>query len=103
MVFHNGPKYHYRFVIKELANTEKYKTFSVWKTKEVKIIDKYYKKKSRKPCLQFIDSVRFMTCSLSGLGDNIAREIHNIECKYGHDNKKGEICRIKYKDVDCCL
>ena len=44
-----------------------------------------------------------MACSLSGLGDNIAREIHNIECKYGHDNKKGEICRIKYKDVDCCL
>ena len=115
MVFHNGPKYHYHFVIKELANnfegrfnclgknTEKYKTFSVWKTKEVKIIDKYYKKKSRKPCLQFIDSVRFMACSLSGLGDNIAREIHNIECKYGHDNKKGEICRIKYEDVDCCL
>ena len=52
MVFHNGSIYDYHFIIKELAkesegefncpgkNTEKYKTFSVPITKEVKRVDK---------------------------------------------------------------
>ena len=37
---------------------------------------------------QFMDSVRFMTSSLSNLVDNLAEEIHKINCKYGCDNKK---------------
>ena len=38
--------------------------------------------------LQFIDSARFMTSSLSNVIDNLAERIHNIKCKYRHDNKK---------------
>ena len=26
-----------------------------------------------------------------------------IKCKYGHDDKKCETCRIKYKGCECCL
>ena len=38
--------------------------------------------------LQFIDSARFMTSSLPNVIDNLAEWIHNIKCKYRHDNKK---------------
>ena len=37
--------------------------------------------------LQFIDSARFMTSSLSNVVDNLAERIHKIKCKYRHDNK----------------
>ena len=39
----------------------------------------------------------------SNLVDNLAKGIHNIRCKYGHDNEKCEACGIKYKDFECCL
>ena len=38
--------------------------------------------------LQFIDSARFMTSSLSNVIDNLPERIHKIKCKYRHDNKK---------------
>ena len=38
---------------------------------------------------------------LSNLVDNLADRIHKI--KYGHDNKKCEMCEIKYKDCGCYL
>ena len=41
-----------------------------------------------------------MTSSLSNLVDNLAAGVHNIECKYGHFNKKCEKFQIKYKDCD---
>ena len=44
-----------------------------------------------------------MASSLSNLVDNLAKGIHNIECKYGHDNEKCETWGIKYKDFECCL
>ena len=47
--------------------------------------------------LQFIDSASFMASSLSNLVNNLSEEIHRIKCKYGHDDKKCEICGIKYK------
>ena len=47
--------------------------------------------------LQFTDSARFMASSLSNLVNNLSDEIHRIKCKYGHDDKKCEICGIKYK------
>ena len=62
MSFHNGSNYDYRLIIKELAkdvetkfnfiaeNFEKYKTFSLQITKDVKEIEKK-RKKSRKPYL----------------------------------------------------
>ena len=39
-----------------------------------------------------------MVSSLSNLVNNLAREIHNIKCKHGHDDEKCEIRGIKYKD-----
>ena len=39
-----------------------------------------------------------MTSSLSNFVDNLAGGIHEIKCKYGHDNKKCETCGIKNKD-----
>ena len=40
-----------------------------------------------------------MASSLSNLANNISEGIHNIKCKYEHDDKKREICRIKYKCI----
>ena len=44
-----------------------------------------------------------MTSSLSNLVDNLAEGIHKIKCKHAHDNRKCEMCGIKYKDCECCL
>ena len=38
--------------------------------------------------LEFLDSARFMTSSLSNLVDNFSERIHKINCKYRHDDKK---------------
>ena len=111
IVFHNGSNYHYHFIIKKLAeelkkqytylgeNTEKYITFSVPIEKEVTRIDKNGKRitKNVSYILQFVDSARFMANSLSNLINNLSEGIHRINCKYGHDDKKCETCRIKYK------
>ena len=52
--------------------------------------------------LQFIDSsTRFMESLLSNLVNNLAEGIHKIKCKYGHDNKKCETCRIEYRNCEC--
>ena len=53
--------------------------------------------------LQFIDSARFMTSSLSNLVNNLSEGIHRIKYKYRHDDKICETCRIKYKYCDCFL
>ena len=47
--------------------------------------------------LQFIDSARFMASSLSNLYNNLSEGIRKIKCKHGHDDKKCEVCGIKYK------
>ena len=52
---------------------------------------------------QFIDSARFMASPLSNLVSYPSKRIHRIKCKYGHDDKKCEICRIKYKYCNCFL
>ena len=51
--------------------------------------------------LQYIESLRFS--SLLNLVNNRSKGIHKIKCKYGHDDKKCEICGIKYKECDCFL
>ena len=38
--------------------------------------------------LQFIDSARLMTSSLSILPNNFAEGIHKMKCKHGYDNLK---------------
>ena len=44
-----------------------------------------------------------MASSLSNLGNNFSEGIREIKFKYGHDDKKCEICRDKYKYCDCFL
>ena len=53
--------------------------------------------------LQFIDSAKFMTSSLSNFINNLAEEIHIIKFKYGHYNDKCETFEMKYKDFECYL
>ena len=84
--FHNGSKYDYHFIIKELAeafkgefeclgeNTEKYISFSVPIKKEHNNGETItYKTK-------FFDTCRFMPSKLSNLVDNLS-EINNQDCK----------------------
>ena len=53
--------------------------------------------------LKFNNSARFMASALSNLVNNLSKGFHKIKYKYGHDDKKFEICRIKYKYCDCFL
>ena len=53
--------------------------------------------------LQFIDSTRFMTSSLSNLVNNFAEGVHRIKCKFIHNDNKSGTCRIKYKYCNCFL
>ena len=99
--FHNGSNYDYHFIIKELEeefkkqfnclgeNTEKCITFTFPIEKEVTRIDKNGEEitKNISYILQFIDSARFMTNSLSNLVNNLSERIHRIKCKFGHDVK----------------
>ena len=87
IIFHNGSKYDYHFIIRELANesegnfeclgenTEKYVTFSLplKERLENKNMEVTYK-------LKFLDSFRFMSTSLSRLVDNLEEGIHNAKC-----------------------
>ena len=111
-MFHNGPNYDYHFIINKLAeefdrqftclgeNAEKYITFSISIEKEVNRIGKNGKgiAKSISCRLQFIESANFMASSLSNLVNNFAKGIHKIKRKYKHDDKKCEMCRIKFNN-----
>ena len=44
-----------------------------------------------------------MASYLSNLVNNLSQGLHRIKCKLGHDDKKYETCRIKYKYCDCFL
>ena len=84
VVFHNGSTNDYHFIIKELIkefegnfdclgeNTEKYITFSVPLKKKIQNNFTYK--------IEFIDSFRFMSSSLSKLIDNLSEGIHNNKC-----------------------
>ena len=92
---HNGSKYDYHFIIKELAeefrgeefeclgeNTEKYISFSV-------PIKKEHDNDSGETItykIKFIDSCRFMPSKLSNLVDNLS-EINNKDCKTCKERK----------------
>ena len=83
---HNGSKYDYHFIIKELAeefkvefeclgeNAEKYVSFSVPIKKEHNSGETIAYK------IKFIDACRFMSSKLSNLVDNLS-EINNKNCK----------------------
>ena len=94
VVFHNGSKYDYHFIIKELEsefegsfecieeNREIYKIFSVPIKKEALNINKDGSKsvETMSYKIKFIDSSRFMVTSLSKLVNNLAEGIHKIKC-----------------------
>ena len=44
-----------------------------------------------------------MASSLSNLVNILSEGIHKTNCKYGHNEKKCETCRIKLKYCDCLL
>ena len=44
-----------------------------------------------------------MNSSLLNLVDNLAKRIHKVKWKYGHNNEQCEACRIKYKYCECFL
>ena len=87
MVLHNGSKYDDYVIIKELAeelegqfeslgqSTEKDETFSVPIGKELE------NDKTNTYKLKFIDSLRFMSSSLSSLPNNLPERLHNNRCK----------------------
>ena len=117
IVFHDGSNYDYHFIKKQFPeefktqftclgeNTEKYITFIVPVEKEVTRVDINGDEvtKNISNILQFMDSTRFMASSLSNLVNNFAEEIHKIKCKYEHNDKKCESCRVKHKYHDCFL
>ena len=94
VVCHNDSSYDYHFIIRELAeefegefeclgeNTEKYITFSVPIKKKITKKDKNGNDKVRKmSCkINFIDSCRFMSASLSNLVSNLSEGLHNDRC-----------------------
>ena len=53
--------------------------------------------------MQFFDSPRFMASSFPSLVNNLSEGIHTVKCKYGHDDKKCETCKIKYRYCVCVL
>ena len=94
-MFHNGSTYDYHLITKELAeefdgefeclgeNTEKYITFSVPIKKEItkkKKKDGNNKTTKISHKINFIDSFRFMSSSLSNLVDNLSEGLHNDRC-----------------------
>ena len=86
LVFYNGSKYDYYFIINELAkefkgqfeclgeNTEKYITFSVPIKKELD------NGKTITEKIKLIDSFRLMSISLSSLFDNLSEGLYNDKC-----------------------
>ena len=111
--FHNGSRYDYHFIIKELVkefdgkfeclgeNTEKYITFSVPLKKEIKnknkIIEITYK-------IKFIDIYRFMSTSLSKLVDNLSEGLHNnrrVDCKSCLDYMKTKDKKLIFRCFSC--
>ena len=93
VIIQDGLKYHYDFIIKELAeefkgqfeclgeNSEKYITFAVPSKKENK------DGKTITYKIKFIDSYRFMQSKLSDPVNNLS-EINNKECKKCMKRKK---------------
>ena len=104
--FHNGSKYGYHFIIKQLAeefkgefeclgeNTEKYISFSVPIKKEHNNGETFTYK------IKFVDTCRFMQSKLSDLVDNLSEINNNKDCKTCIERKniKSECGFIGFKN-----
>ena len=111
----NGPNYDYHFIIKKFTeefkiqfkclreNSEIFTIFTVSIENKVTRIDKNREEITKHIfyILQFTDSARFIASSLSNLVNNLSEGIHSLKCKFGHDDKKCQKCRIKYKYCNC--
>ena len=53
--------------------------------------------------LKFVDWAKFMASLLSNLVNNLTEGIHEIKCKYRHDDNICEKWEIKYNYYDCFL
>ena len=110
MVFHNCSTYDYHFIIKELeeefegqfeclgGNTEKYITFSVPIKKELD------NGKSITYKINFIDSFRFMSSSLSNLVGNLSEGLHSgkcTDCKSCLDNMMFKDDQLIFRCFEC--
>ena len=110
MVFHNYSTYDYHFIIKELeeefegqfeclgGNTEKYITFSVPIKKELD------NGKSITYKINFIDSFRFMSSSLSNLVGNLSEGLHSgkcTDCKSCLDNMMFKDDQLIFRCFEC--
>ena len=73
--------------------TEKYVTFTVSIEKEVTKTDNNGEEITKN--ISYI--LKF------NLLNNLFERLHRIKCKFKHDDKKCETCRIKYKYYDCFL
>ena len=73
------------------------KTFTVPIQNKVTRIDKNEEEiiKNISYILHFFDSARFIAGSLSNFFKNLSEGNHKIECKYRHNGKKCETCRIR--------
>ena len=52
---------------------------------------------------QFTDGAIFITKSSLNLVNNLAKGIHKLKCKYGHDDIKCKTCIIKHKGCEFFL
>ena len=88
-----------------VENTEKYIIFTVSTVKEVTRIDKTGEEitKNISYISYFIDRARFIASSLSNLVNNFSEGFYRIKHNFGHNDKKCETCRIKYKYYHCFL
>ena len=114
-VFNNGSNFNYHFIINKLAeefekqltclgeNTEKYITSSVPIEKAITRVNKNAKKSQK----LYLTDCNLLTAQdfwqLPNLVNDLAEGIQKIKCKYGHNNKKFETCRIKYRKCECFL
>ena len=44
-----------------------------------------------------------MASSLASVVNNLSEGVHRIKSKFGHDDKRCDTCRIKYKYCNCFL
>ena len=86
MVFHNGSKYDYQFISKELAEEfeRQFECLGENTGNHINLlvpINKELQNNKTVTCkIKFIDSIRFMSSSQSNLIDNRFKEFHNDKC-----------------------
>ena len=90
IVFHNRSNYGDHFIIKKLAEElEKNKTLG-------ESYEKYliFKFPTETKLRKLIKMEKKLPSSLSNLAKNLSEGVHKINCKYGHDDKNGNLVEL---------